>query len=355
MAYTTIDNPELHFQTKLYTANQTDGTAITLDGSEDMSPNMCWWKNRDATYDHRIIDTVRGVTKILTPNTTAAEATNSNALASFDSDGFTVNADGDGYGLNYANTNKIVAWCWKAGGSASSNSNGDITSSVSANTTAGFSIVSYTGTDVAGDTVGHGLSAVPKWILVKRLAGSGYDWVVYHANDTAGLYLNSTGNNNDSSSNNIWFNGTAPTSSVFSIGTDGRIGDATSYIAYCFAEKQGYSKFGSYTGNGDADGAFVYTGFKPAFIMIKKSSGTENWSMYDTKRNVNGTSDTLPLNADNSSVESGNTGKNMDILSNGVKILTSNGELNGSGDTYIYMAFAESPFANSNGVPNNAR
>ena len=347
MAYTTIDDPTIFFNTLLYTGNVTQ-RSITGVGFQ---PDWVWFKNRSASQPHCIVDVVRGVNNSLASNTTDPVDTDANDLQAFQSDGFTIGTNNRVNGSG----NSIVAWNWIAGGSPSSNSNGDITSSVSANTTAGFSIVSYTGTDNAGDTVGHGLGAVPKWIIVKRLAGSGYDWVVYHANDTAGLYLNSTGNNNDSSSNNIWFNGTAPTSSVFSIGTDGRIGDATSYIAYCFAEKQGYSKFGSYTGNGDADGAFVYTGFKPAFIMIKKSSGTENWSMYDTKRNVNGTSDTLPLNADNSSVESGNTGKNMDILSNGVKILTSNGELNGSGDTYIYMAFAESPFANSNGVPNNAR
>ena len=353
MAYTTIDNPELHFQTKLYTANQTDGTAITLDGSEDMSPNMCWWKNRDATYDHRIIDTVRGVTKILTPNTTAAEATNSDALASFDSDGFTVNADPAGYGLNYANTNKIVAWCWKGGtSSGSSNSNGSISSTVSVNTTAGFSIVKYTGTG-SNATVGHGLGAVPQMTIIKG-TGNTYNWGIYHhkLGNQKNLNLNSnSAANNDSSG--VYYNSTTPTSTVFSIGTNvGYNASSADYIAYCFVEKQGYSKFGSYTGNGNADGTYVHLGFRPAWIMIKRSDSSGNWFIHDNKR-VTFNVDNKYLAANDAAAEQTFTA--LDMLSNGFKLRTSGTGYNASSGTFTYYAFAESPFVNSSGVPNNAR
>ena len=344
MAYTDIDDPTQNFNTVLWTGNAST-QSITGVGFQ---PDWIWYKARSRVASHGLFDSIRGTTKQLYSDNTNAEATYS-GVTSFDSDGFSLGSDAGGND----SSETYVAWNWLAGGTASSNTDGAITSSVSANTTAGFSIVSYTGTDVAGDTVGHGLGAVPKWILVKRLVGSGYDWVVYHANDTAGLYLNSTGVNNDSSANSIWFNGTAPTSSVFSIGTDGRIGDATSYIAYCFAEKKGYSKFGSYTGNGSTDGTYIHLGFKPAWVMLRRTDTTQDWYMLDNKRDTINPMDIYLRANENGAEPSAFTF--FDFLSNGFKCRNSTSAVNASGGTYIYMAFAESPFTNSNGVPNNAR
>ena len=349
MAYTTIDDPTIHFKTLLYTGNGSSGHSITGVGFQ---PDWVWIKNREQSYSHFLTDVVRGVTKELYTDSTGSEYTRSNGLTAFGADGFTV---GDNNGHNQ-NGNSLVSWNWKAGNSSgSSNGDGSISSTVTANTTAGFSIVKYTGTG-SNATVGHGLGAVPQVTIIKGMTNS-YNWGVYHhkLGNQKNLNLNTSGAaNNDSGG--VYYNSTTPTSTVFSIGTNvGYNASSADYIAYCFSEKQGYSKFGSYEGNGNADGAYVHLGFRPGFIMIKKSSGTEDWSMYDSKRNVNGTTNTLPLLANFNDAESGLTGKNMDILSNGVKMKTSNGELNLSGATYIYMAFAESPFVNSNGVPNNAR
>ena len=239
----------------------------------------------------------------------------------------------------------------------SSNFAGSTQSLVSANTTAGISIISYTGTG-SNATIGHGLGATPAMYAVKIRNDTGYNWMVYHHKNTAApetdnLHFNTTDATDDAAG--VW-NDTAPTSTVFTVGTSGSVNQNTStFIAYCFAEKKGFSKFGSYEGNGNAGGPFVHLGFRPAFIVIKKSSGTEDWSMYDTERNVNGTSNTLPLLANDNGAESGFTGKNMDILSNGVKIKTSNGELNLDNETYIYWAFAEHPFVSSTGTPVTAR
>jgi hypothetical protein len=339
MAYTTIKKPSDYFNTKLYSGTGSS-QAVTGVGFQ---PDWIWFKSRTNTENHNWFDVVRGSNKIIQSSTSNAEASSTALLTSFDSDGFTVNTDSgvNGSGQTYA------AWNWLADNtSGSSNTDGLITSSVSPNTTSGFSIVSYTGTG-SNATVGHGLSSAPKMIIFKERNGT-RNWRVYHEKmgNAKVMYLNNT---DAEVSDSTAFNSTSPTSSVFSVGTSGGTNASSStYIAYCFAEKQGFSKFGSYVGNGNADGTFVYTGFKPAFIMIKKSSGTENWSMYDTKRNINGTTNTLPLNADNTSIEANNTGKNMDILSNGVKMKTSNGELNLSGETYIYMAIAEEPLVGDN-------
>jgi hypothetical protein len=340
MAYTTIKKPSDYFNTLTYTGDGSSSRNITGVGFQ---PDLLWIKNRDATQYHFVFDAVRGVSKAIFPNATDAESTQIPCMSAFLSDGFTVGSDAASNG----NGNGIVAWNWLANGAGSANTDGDINSTVSVNQTAGFSIVKYTGTDVAGDTVGHGLGAVPKMIILKRLVGSGYDWVVYHKDKTAGLYLNSTGNNNDSSSNNIWFNGTAPTSSVFSIGTDGRIGDATDFIAYCFADVQGFSKFGSYTGNGSTDGPFIYTGFKPAFVLLKRTDSAGSYYIYDNKRdsfNVM-TKNLFPNLTD---VEDDNSNNNTDFLSNGFKIRTVSGARNASGGSYIYMAFAEEPLVGDN-------
>ena len=353
MAYTTIDNPELYFQVKTYTGNGSTN-AITLDGDEDMQPNMIWFKCRSATEHHGVFDNVRGVTKVIYPNLTNTEDTVSDSLSSFDSNGFTLGADTGSGGAFNGNTKTMVAWCWKAGGSASSNSNGSITSSVSANTTAGFSIVAYTGNETAGATVGHGLGAVPQTYWVKsRSVGDG--WRVYHhkvSSDPETDYLILNSDNANADSHGYW-NDTAPTSSVFSLGAAGEVNtNSSTNIAYCFTEIKGYSKFGSYVANGNSDNAFVYTGFRPTFLMTKLSSTSGGgWEIVDSKRDgYNGENNRLYPN----DTAAEGTGNDYDLLSNGFKVRQSGGSQQ-SGRTNIYMAFAESPFVNSNGIPNNAR
>jgi hypothetical protein len=338
MAYTTVNKSTDYVNTKLYTGN---GSTQSITGV-GFQPDWLWIKERDGSSSSALQDAVRGNNKKLMSNSTDAESTETAYVTSFDSDGFSL---GTNNGINQSGVTN-VAWNWKANGAGSANTDGDINSTVSVNTTAGFSIVKYTGTDVAGNTVGHGLNAVPKLIIVKRLADNGYDWVVYHKDKTAGLYLNSDGNNNDSSSNNIWFNGTAPTSSVFSIGTDGRIGDAVDYIAYCFSQVDGFSSFGKYTGNGNTDGKFCYTGFKPAIVLCKRTNGTSNWGIFDNKRDpLNTVNKTLFPNSD--TTQDSSTVR-MDFLSNGFKHRTTDTAWNGSGDEYIWIAFAAEPLVGDN-------
>jgi hypothetical protein len=338
MAYTTVNKSTDYVNTKLYTGN---GSTQSITGV-GFQPDWLWIKERDGSSSSALQDAVRGNNKKLMSNSTDAESTETAYVTSFDSDGFSL---GTNNGINQSGVTN-VAWNWKANGAGSANTDGDINSTVSVNTTAGFSIVKYTGTDVAGNTVGHGLNAVPKLIIVKRLADNGYDWVVYHKDKTAGLYLNSDGNNNDSSSNNIWFNGTAPTSSVFSIGTDGRIGDAVDYIAYCFSQVDGFSSFGKYTGNGNTDGKFCYTGFKPAIVLCKRTNGTSSWGIFDNKRDpLNTVNKTL---FPNSSTSEDSSTVRMDFLSNGFKHRTTDTAWNGSGDEYIWIAFAAEPIVGTN-------
>jgi len=195
-------------------------------------------------------------------------------------------------------------------------------------------------------------------MLVKRRVSNGYDWVVYHKDDVAGLYLNEASNNMDSSNTNIWFHGQTPTSTQFHIGLDGRLGDNVStgaFVAYCFAPKQGFSKFGKYTGNGNADGTFVYTGFRPAWVMCRDIANAAGWHIFDNKRSNSFNEITVRLEADNSDAENDSGPPDLDFLSNGFKFRTSFDNINRSGTTHIYMAFAEQPFVNSKGVPCNAR
>ena len=347
-----IDNPELYFQTKLYTGNS--GTnAITFDGSENMQPDWVWLKRRDSgSNNHRLCDSVRGVNKQIYSSSNGAEGTSSGVVQSFDSNGFTLNTSDSS-----VNVGSYVCWNWKAGTSftndASGTGIGSIDSAGSFNNTSGFSIVSYTGTGSAG-TIKHGMNTAPSMIIIKVLTNTANDWVVYHqaTGNNKSTFLNGT----NAVSSNAFMNNTTPTSSVFSVdGSNYSSGSSRNYIAYCFAEKQGYSKFGSYTGNGDADGTFVYTGFKPAFIMVKRSNGIENWTIMDTTRD--------PFNVAVNKLHpntSGGTdaGATIDILSNGFKNRTTNAGANGSGDSYIYMAIAENPFVTStaNGsIPATAR
>jgi|7_EtaG_2_1085326.scaffolds.fasta_scaffold11998_3 hypothetical protein len=353
-AYTTIDNPELYFQADLYTGNGTNDTAQTFNGDENMQPDMVWIKSRSAAENHHIFDSVRGANVRLMPNATNVDFDDSSNLQSFDSDGFTL---GTADGIN-KNTATFVCWGWKGGGSASSNSDGDITTSISASTTAGFSIVSYTSNGSSNQTVGHGLGAVPHMIISKNRdsSSSSYNyWTVYHhSNATANdkkLKLDTT---DAVSSTNEWGD-TDPTSTVYSLHTSG---DGTTnvssdkIISYVFTSKQGYSKFGSYTGNGNADGAFIYTGFRPAFTMIKRTDTTNNWMIGDNKITPYNPLDGM-MRADVANAELSTNP--VDYLSNGFKIRLTGNAFNNSGGTYIYMAFAEAPLVNSNGVPGNAR
>ena len=351
MAYTTITDPSAYFHTQLYTGNATDGVNITNDANAgNFKPDWIWIKNRTGGADwHDLTDSTRGVTKSLFSNTTSAESTQTGAVQAFLTDGFTI---GDNTQVN-RNANNYAAWQWKANGATTtSNTDGSITSTVQANTTAGFSIVTYTGTGSTA-TVGHGLGAVPKMIIVKKRSGNA-DWRVYHEslNNTHVIYLNTTQASETGS--DVW-NNTSPTSSVFTVNTNGGVNaSSATYVAYCFAEKQGYSKFGGYTGNGNSNGPFVYTGFKPAWVMVKNTAGTTNWNMYDNKRSTFNTVDDI-LMANSSDAESAVSGKAIDFLSNGFKLRGSDNETNDNGDVHIYMAFAQNPFVAINGIPTTAR
>ena len=333
MAYSTISKPSLHFNTKLYIGN-TSARSISGIGFQ---PDWCWFKNRSQSNGHSIFDAVRGATKNIISNASDAESTSSNGLTAFASDGFSIGSDGDVNGLG----DDIVAWNWKAGtGQGSSNTDGSInTTYTSVNTTAGFSISKFTGTG-ANATVGHGLGAVPKTIITKNLS-SANNWAMYHVStgNTKSLQLDTNGAPATSAA---YWNNTTPTSSVFTVSTGNDVNKSgDSIIAYCFAEKKGYSKFGSYSGNANADGAFIYTGFSPAFIIIRSTSGN-HWMMRDNKRpgfNANFNK----LFPDRNVAENTDTSNQMDFLSNGFKLRASNTEQNGSSTSYIYMAFAAEP------------
>ena len=350
MAYTTIDDPSAHFQNKIYVGNATDDTAYTNDGNSNLQPDFLWVKNRQQTVDHVLFDSTRGVTKNVRSNTSSQESTNSNYLKSFDSNGFTMGTSNRVNG----NTDEMVAWQWKAnGGTTSSNSSGSITSTVQANTTAGFSIVTYTGAG-GNQTIAHGLGAVPKWILIKRRDGAG-DWTGYYSvlGDEKFMRLNSTNAVGDQAT---YFNDTTPTSTVFTVGNAGDVNQSSgTHVAYCFAEIQGYSKFGSYEGNGNADGPFVHTGFKPAWVLIKRTEGSDHWYLYDIARaETKGNEVDIAIEASNANVEFDTSG-DLDFLSNGFKNRGSITVTNASGEKYIYMAFAEHPFVSSEGIPVTAR
>ena len=361
MAYSTISKPGLHFNTVTYTGN--GGTnAITGVGFQ---PDLVWTKNRSSAQNHLLYDVVRGVGYYLYPNLQNAQGGNgTGGLDSFDSNGFTLDG-GDDSNVNGENG---VAWSWKAGNSAgSANTDGTINSTVSVNTTAGFSIVKYTGGGSAG-TVGHGLSAAPEVVILKSISGSDV-WATYHKGIDATapadyfIQLQSTAartNNAD------FFSDTLPTNQVFSIGANSAVSNnGSSFMAYCFAEKKGYSKFGKYIGNGNADGTFVYTGFKPAWVMIKSTSSGSNksWSIFDTTRQTFNPNVNKTLYANRNEPEgrrgSGSTSSTIpaiDMLSNGFKCRVGNDEVNTTND-YIYMAFAAEPLVANvgQGIPATAR
>ena len=341
-----IDKPNLYFNTKLYTGNGGTNHSITGVGFQ---PDWTWIKSRDDAYSHFVFDAVRGAGKQIHPNLTNAEATNLNNLYSFDSDGFSLAQSGNDDVTNRNNSN-FASWNWKANGAGSSNSNGSITSSVSANTTAGFSIVSWTGNS---GTVGHGLGVKPAMIIVKSRQTAN-NWVVIHQGLTGGMDTNILVLNTSGAESSGGSGMAEPTSSVFTI-TSG-LASNDNNIGYVFAEKKGYSKFGSYNGNGNANGTFVYTGFKPAFVMVKRSSATDNWMITDNKRSSSGGNNVIDrrIIPNLANAEYTNTSP-MDLLSNGFKHRDGDNINNASGSTYIYLAFAENPIVGSNNVPATAR
>lgn len=356
MAYTTITDPSAYFQPTLFTGNGSSGHAITNSGNSNLQPDWLWIKNTSAVENHLSFDSTRGATKRLYPDLNYDEDDNnsSNFLQSFNTDGFTVGSDA----MSNGNGNSVMGWQWKAnGGTTSSNSSGSITSTVQANTTSGFSIVTYTGTG-SNATIGHGLGSTPKMIIMKR-RNSTNNWIVYHANlENASYVLNLNDTSGQTVAANV-FNSTAPTTSVFSVGTSAASNaSGGTYVAYVFADVQGYSKFANLRGNGNADGPFVYTGFKPAFVMQKEySQGSTVWFMWDNKRDtINVANNTVEAN---SSAAGGSTATGatnwIDILSNGYKIRNTGSHLNASGQQYIYMAFASNPFVATNAVPTTAR
>ena len=348
MAYTGINKPSDYFETKLYTG---DGSTQNITGL-DFQPDWVWIKYRNSgTYGHDLYDVVRGVKKVLNSNNSNAQYTEQDRLTAFTSDGFTL---GGSASVN-ENNGTYVSWNWKAGTSftndASSTGIGTIDSAGSFNNDSGFSIVTYTGTGSNG-TIKHGLSTAPKMVMVKSL-GESESWNCYNANLTSPAYVVQLSTKGAQFSNGSTWNSTAPTSSVFSVGTDaGTNKNSINFIAYCFADVQGFSKMGSYIGNGSADGSFIYTGQKSAFIMIKRIDTAADWEIYDNKR-LGFNDDNAPLYANATTAEGGNG--RVDILSNGFKIRAQSGNLGATGGTYIYMAFAENPFVTSTGVPATAR
>jgi len=357
MAYTNIDDPSAHFQTALYTGTGSANNVITNDGNSDLQPDLIWFKSRDAGNSHYVVDSSRGRDKGLYPDVVNSEVTSSGSTTdcqSFDTNGFTVGTPEDANSTNSSSSAK-VAWQWKAnGGTTATNNDGSTASTVQVNQDAGFSIITYTGTG-SETTFGHGLGVAPEVIIAKKRGGTA-SWVVWFKafnNSDGYLVLNAADKMEEATT---IFTNTDPTSSVITLGSSSTVNQNTvTHLMYAFAPKQGYSKFGKYVGNGNADGPFVYTGFKPAFILFKKSSDYgDNWMMYDNKRpGFNVTDQALHPNSEAAEYDSANA--NLDILSNGFKLRSSFGWVNQNTHTYVYMAFAENPFTTSTGVPCTAR
>tara|TARA_R100000544_G_scaffold34693_1_gene21569 strand:- start:27 stop:1088 length:1062 start_codon:yes stop_codon:yes gene_type:complete len=343
-----IDKPSDYFNTMLYTAN---GAVRNITEADTFQADLVWLKRRNASVSHHLVDSVRGATKAIYSNTNASQATDSGGVTGFVANGFSLGTQG-----GYNDTGTFVSWTWKSGTSftndASATGIGTIDSAGSVNTDSGFSIISYTGTATNG-TIAHGLGVAPSLIIIKNYSTS-INWSVNSQPLNASLgdytrYLTLDSNGAVSGAGNTQYQNSAFTSSVFNVGTNATTnGNGNSIIAYCFANVQGFSKTGTYVGNGNANGTFVYTGFKPAWVMYKSSSLSESWKIYDAARQPNNVVN-LALDANSNSAEdSGGGGNDIDFLSNGFKQRGNDSRANGSGATYIYMAFAENPLVASN-------
>jgi len=368
MAYTTIDDPSAHFQTTLWTGDGSSPRTITNDGNSNLQPDLVWHKNRsDSGRSHYLHDSSRGFgsEKELTANSNDIENSdnhlveNHGYIASVSTDSFVLGAGATNDVYTNRSSATYVAWQWKANGGstttndASSTGVGNQDSVYQANTTAGFSIVTWTGSN-ANATLAHGLGAVPHFYLIKARTGT-ENWGVYHHKNTSAPeteYLN-LNDNGATADHTILCNDTAPTSTVFTVADSGLANEVgKTYIGYLFSEIQGYSKFGSYTGNGNVDGTFVYTGFKPAFMIAKETGASRNWTMAASKMQT-GANITNSFQPNTDASQDAN--ERMDWLSNGFKLRTTSTTWNTDGGTYIYMAFAENPFVSSEGVPCTAR
>jgi len=355
--FTAVDYSQQYFQCVLYTGDGSSRTITLPDTDADTAPDLVWIKQRggDGT-SHTVFDSVRGVQEAIFTNNTNTETTRTDAVSAFNTDGFDLGSNGD---LN-ANTETYVAWCWKANGSGSSNTAGSInTTATSANTTAGFSIVTWTGDENSSATLGHGLGAVPKMIITKGRTYAS-SWATYHNKITADYWLQMSETDGKADVATIW-NDTEPTSTLFTVGSSNQVNDAFNYVAYVFTDVQGFSKFGSYTGNGNADGPFVPLTFRPAWILTKRVDSTGNWNLFDNRR-TGGTQELtlgkanpmemlLHPDLSNAEVDVSGGGHTMDGLANGFKIRSTSAISNASGGTYIYAAFADAPLVNSKGVP----
>jgi len=346
MAYTTITDPSVYFQTQLFTGTGSS-LSVTNTGNADLQPDLVWIKNRDIAASHVLTDTTRGATKSLFSDQSSGESTDTQQLTSFNSDGFTVGTSNNVNG----NGNGSVAWQWKAnGGTTASNSDGSITSTVQANTTAGFSIVTYAGNGNNNQTIGHGLGATPQIIITKNRSAA-YNWIVYHPTLAATKILVLDMSLAEFTPSGGYYSNVGSSTYQLVQGSSGLTNvnaNGNNYVAYCFTEKKGYSKISSYKGNGNADGPFVYTGFKPAWVMIKNADASEIWRIFDDKRDTyNVMEKGLYPNLNNAE---GSGTPRLDFLSNGFKLRDSGNALNDSGANLIYMAFAQNPLVASNNV-----
>ena len=354
MAYTTIDDPSAYFKVQLHTGTGSSLGVTYTDTDTTMQPDLVWIKNRDQADNHLLCDSIRGTGVHLYPNTNSTQSSDANGFTAFGSNGFTVGT----YDLFNTSGEDYVSWSWKAGGSTASNTTGDITTTVSVDTTAKFSIFTYTGTNVSGDTIGHSIGSVPHFWIIKRRSATA-DWAVYHHKNTAApetdyLLLSTTGATVDST----WWADTAPTSTLITLGNPAAVnqGSSDTFVGYAWSEVQGFSKFGSYEGNNNADGTFVYTGFRPALVVVKAIDTTGPWLVVDNKRIESGSNFDNAVIFWNETTAEQTTNENysLDLLSNGFKLRSAD-DWSNDPETYVYMAFAEAPFVNSNGVPCNAR
>ena len=361
MAYTNIDDPSAYFQVQDYTGSGAD-RSVTNTGNSDLQPDLVWIKT-DSNTSHMWQDSTRGVTKYLSSNNTSAEGTASSVIQAFQTDGFSLPAGGG----NNVDGEESVAWQWKAGGgSTSTNATGDITSTLQTNSTAGFTIGTYTGNGTDNQTIAHGLGQTPDWIIVKRRSGTA-NWAVwgnYNSVNHIMRFSGQSGGESDSASGRV--SGRASnsrgTSTIFTVYQGSSAYGNTNennetYVFYAWAQKQGFSKFGKYIGNGSTDGSFVYLGFRPALIITKKF-GTSGWFVQDIKRGIKNQDTNTPVYQiqDNySQSATGTTDYEIDFLSNGFKLRDDNTYVNASNQEYAYMAFAENPFVTSTGIPTTAR
>ena len=356
MPYTAIDDPSAHFQTATWSGS--GGTqSITFDGNSDMQPDMVWTKPRGIAFNHALMDSSRGVGssgKLLSVNTNSQEADIDDYVMTLNSDGFSVGAGDAGFN---ASNDTYVSWCWKAnGGTTSTNTDGDINSTVQVNSDAGFSIVQYSPSNNTARTIGHGLGAKPKFIFT-RARNRSENWLSYHGAFEStlgggwwGLDTNAAYNDNANTQGY-----TSMSTTTFGVGTDFGINGGYNYVSYVFAEKQGFSRFGSYYGNGSStNGVFIYTGFKPAFFISKRWDDTSNWLIFDNKRGAFNLNDNY-LYTNSEDVEGTSSSAGVDFLSNGVRMRNTYADANTNNGAYVFLAFAENPFVTSTGIPTTAR